>query len=314
MNVQQNSTPAGTGRVAGCVALFTVALCGALIFALTRDGSARPADAVNVEIKPASPIQVALADEKPKLAAPAAGTGNVVGTITFDGAAPKVDLIVKKGDPTVKDPAVCAAADIPSEALVVDPDTKGIANVFIYLAKAPDGAKVPDPAEKQVVFDQMGCRFLPHGLIVQTGQMVLVKSGDPIPHNTHTFPLRNPGFNQAIAANDRKGVELKYTKPEKLPLEVKCDYHTWMKAYHLVLDHPYMAVTDKDGKFAIANVPAGKHEFVIWQEKAGYLNRKQAVEVKGGGTAEVKLSFGAAKFAAFEGPKPKTLAINVVPE
>jgi hypothetical protein len=44
-----------------------------------------------------------------------------------------------------------------------------------------------------------------------------------------------------------------------------------MSAYWMVTDHPYVAVTDADGRFRIENLPAGKHQFVVWQEKAGYV-------------------------------------------
>ena len=37
----------------------------------------------------------------------------------------------------------------------------------------------------------------------------------------------------------------------------KCDVHGWMNAYVGVLDHPYFAVTDKDGKFELKSLPPG---------------------------------------------------------
>ena len=40
-------------------------------------------------------------------------------------------------------------------------------------------------------------------------------------------------------------------------------------------------VTDKDGKFEIKNLPAGKWQFMFWQEMAGYV-----AEVKRDGQAE----------------------------
>lgn len=266
---------------------------------------------VNVKLLPAATS----AKSRPLNVTPVAakkGTGSVTGSVLFDGTPPASKLLVKKGDGSVKDAAVCAADDVLDESLVVNAKSKGIANVFIYLAKAPEGYKAEKPEADSVVFDQKGCHFLPHGLLVQVGQKVLVKSGDPIGHNTHTFPLRNDGFNQLIKPDDRVGVELNYKKPEKLPLQVKCDLHPWMIAYHLVLDHPFMAVTDADGKFEIHGLPPGKHEFVIWQEKKGYLERKFAVEVKADKSTEVSLKYGADKFksAAFEGPRSRTLTVS----
>jgi hypothetical protein len=294
-----------TGYIAG----YTFVLVAGVVFARSADFSAQTSvaeDAIEVAVLPPPIAPVAQA------ALGAGGAGTLSGVIQFDGNPPTFDPIVKKGDASVKDAAVCAAQEVPNEELVVNPENKGIAHVFVYLQKVPKGAKVSKPTGEPV-FDQKACQFLPHALLVRSGEKVLVKSEDPIPHNTHTYPVRGDGFNKVIAANDRKGVELKYTKPERLPVKVVCDYHNWMKAFHLVLDHPYMAATDADGKFKIENLPAGKHEFIVWQEKAGYLDKKYTVEIKSGETKEVKLSFGAAKFASFEGPQSKSIAVNTAP-
>ena len=67
--------------------------------------------------------------------------------------------------------------------------------------KARDGAKAHPRTIYWAVFDQKGCRFLPHVVVVRVGQKMLIKSGDPIAHNTHTFPSRNDVFNSTIAAS-----------------------------------------------------------------------------------------------------------------
>lgn len=211
--------------------------------------------------------------------------GSVKGQITVTGDVMPVKLIVKKGDAAVKDSAVCAAEDIPDESLVIDPATKGLANVVIWLAKKP--AKMhPDLAkskEPEVTFDQKGCRFLPHVLIVRTDQKVRVLSDDAIAHNTHTYPLKNKQENFIVAPNDRKGIAVPSVNvEERLPAKVGCDIHPWMQAWWVILDHPYAAVTNEKGEFEIANLPEGEHEFRIWQEKAGYLERSKKITVKAG--------------------------------
>ena len=40
-----------------------------------------------------------------------------------------------------------------------------------------------------------------------------------------------------------------------------------MKAWVLVQDHPYFAVTDEKGNFTIENIPPGTYEVIAWQEK-----------------------------------------------
>jgi hypothetical protein len=51
-------------------------------------------------------------------------------------------------------------------------------------------------------------------------------------------------------------------------LRFKCDVHPWMFSYVTVLDHPYFAVSGKDGSFTIKNVPPGKYTLVAMHRKA----------------------------------------------
>ena len=54
----------------------------------------------------------------------------------------------------------------------------------------------------------------------------------------------------------------------------KCDVHGWMNAYVGVLDHPYYAVTDKDGKFELKSLPPGTYTIEAWHEKLGAQEQK----------------------------------------
>jgi hypothetical protein len=215
--------------------------------------------------------------------------GSIKGKVILDGDIPALKPLVKMGDAAAKDAAVCAAMDVPNEALVVDAATKGIANVAIYLKKAPDKVH-PDlakPAAMEVVYDQKGCRFLPHIAVVQTNQVVQVISDDAIAHNTRGNPIRNNGFNFIISPNDREGIKVPMKQAERLPVGVGCDIHPWMKGFWVVVDHPYATVTAADGTFEIKNLPAGEHEFIVWQEAAGYIERSLIVKVTDKGTTEV---------------------------
>ena len=198
-------------------------------------------------------------------------------------------------------PPLRAANEVPDgKRIVVDPSSKGIANVIIYLAKKP--AKVlPDlvkSKDAELIFDQKGCRFLPHVLHVGSDrlQRVRVKSDDAVAHNTHTYPIKNNQENFIVPPNDRVGVELKaLTLVERLPSKVSCDIHPWMSAYWMILDHPYAAVTDAKGNFEIPNLPVGDHEFIVWQESPGYLDKKHKVTIKEGMNEDKPMKFTAAR-------------------
>lgn len=220
-------------------------------------------------------------------------TGSFFGRVVLDGDAPDLKPLASAGDENLKDKEVCGMTDVPDESVVVGEDG-GLANVFIYLRRAPKGFKSETPSEP-VVLDQKGCVFTPHVALIQAGQKVLVKSSDPIQHNVHTFPGRNQGANILIKPNDQDGVELDYSRAESEPIQVKCDIHAWMASYHLILDHPFMAVTDDSGAFRIDGLPAGEYEFRIWHERGGLLDREYKVTVTGEDEA-AELSFGVDKF------------------
>lgn len=236
----------------------------------------------------------------------AKGYGSLVGTVTFEGTAKELPPLIAVGDAKVKpeDKAVCAAAPIPDESLEVNSTNKGIANVVIFLEKRPANIKpeLAKPPTDPVFFDQKGCRFMPHVLAVQAGQPLLVISDDAIPHNTHTKPARNNEFNSVIKPKDRTGTPCTYKKPEATPISVICDLHSWMKAYHFPVDHPYFAVTDRDGKFKIEGLPAGKHAFNVWHERgpgeSHFLERKMQITIEVDKPTTKDLTYSPAKLAA----------------
>ena len=60
-----------------------------------------------------------------------------------------------------------------------------------------------------------------------------------------------------------------------------------MRAYWLIIDHPYAALTDKDGKFQIDNLPVGEHNFRIWHERIGDIKKEYKVSVTAGDRVEL---------------------------
>ncbi|GAG10535.1 unnamed protein product, partial [marine sediment metagenome] len=201
---------------------------------------------------------------------------------------PDVPLLFEKGDAVVKDP-ICRAHDLPDDSLIIDPETKGVANAFVFLSRAPESIHpdLQDSSQKKLVFDQQDCRFEPHAMVVQTNQTVLVKSNDPTNHNAHTHPLLNSPQNFLVQPLDRDGVPLTFPQREPTPVKVNCDIHPWMTAWWLVVDHPYAAVTNDRGEFSIENLPAGEHTFRVWHERAQWIDKSLRVTITDGETTEL---------------------------
>ena len=222
------------------------------------------------------------------------GAGTLTGSIKLVGTAPTPTVIVAKGT-AKRDANVCGAqVAIVDESLQVGAGN-GIANVFVYIDKTPPGATVPAAPSEPAVFDQKGCVFLPHAMVVRSNQPILIKSQDDAGHNTHTYPGRSRSFNGAIKALERDGVPLSYTKHERTPFPVKCDMHSWMQAYHLALDHPWGTITKADGTFELKGLPATTVTLRVWHEKAGgkggFLQRSLKVNIPKDGTISQDLEF-----------------------
>jgi hypothetical protein len=73
-------------------------------------------------------------------------------------------------------------------------------------------------------------------------------------------------------------------------VKLKCDVHPWMTAFVLVSSHPFFAVTGEDGKFTIANLPAGTYEVEAWHEKLGTQKSKVTVGASDTQSASFKFS------------------------
>lgn len=193
--------------------------------------------------------------------AQAASAADIAGKITLKGA-PPAEI------PIPFDPS-CGKfhiTKVTTKFFLVSPDG-GLGDVFVYIK---EGAKpTPPPAEPKIL-DQVGCEYTPYIFGIQTGQKLIIKNSDPgILHNVHIMPSPDSGNKESNQAQ-LKGQELVKTfdKPEVF-LHFKCDVHQWMHAYAGVLDHPYYAVSAKDGTYTITGVPPGKYVLEAYHRKAG---------------------------------------------
>ncbi len=217
--------------------------------------------------------------------------GSLVGTILLDGSKPNLAPLVGKGASKV-DSTVCGAAEaIPDESLVVG-ENGGVANVFVYLTKKPNVEfEVP---ETQPFLDQQACIFKPHTLVFWSGVEFELKNGDKVAHNIDAKPASNGGFNENMPPG--ASVRKSFRNTEALPFQSTCAIHPWMRFWTLVVDHPFYAVTDSEGKFEIPNLPPGKHKFRVFQERASQLERGVEVVVAPGKPTTVEWKYPASKF------------------
>ncbi len=174
----------------------------------------------------------------------------------------EIPPISKAGNAQLKDKEVCGKLDISDESLVVNAENLGIANIFVFLPKAP-GQIHPDLVEvkEPAILKCENCRFVPHVMTIRTGQPLRVQMNDKVAHNAHFSPIASSVGSIAFSPGQERTTT--FDRPERIPMMTTCDIHSWMNSYVTVLDHPYCAITDKDGKFRLEKLPAGPHSFRV---------------------------------------------------
>ena len=243
-----------------------------------------------------SPTEGAAADATDPT--PAEGFGSITGKLVWKGALPTPTAVNVTTD---KDYCL-EEGPLKDREYFVDPETKGLEYVFAYLKKADkvyegypqDAAAVRKQFEEQfhkdngfpldqlkakvqageikprdikapVVIDQVQCLYMPPAAAIREGQPTIVLNPEPIAHN-----VKVSGFAPTNNLNQNmppETVEVMDLKKDAIPVKVECSIHGWMSMQAMVFDHPYFAVTGKDGSFIIKNVPPGDVQLILRAQK-----------------------------------------------
>lgn len=159
-------------------------------------------------------------------------------------------------------------------------------NILVYLTKTPDQVSPPKEA---FILDQNNLTFLPHILVIPKGSTVSFPNNDKVDHNVFSlsrtkkfnFGSYKPGESQDVTF-DKPGI-----------VELRCDLHSEMISYILVMKNSYFSLTDKQGNFIIdvTGLAPGKYTLKTWHEKLK--NSKQAIELPTAKQLGINLKRGA---------------------
>ena len=219
--------------------------------------------------------------------AEAQGRGEISGTIHYTG------------ERTMWEHNPCEPEDDEKLGRVV-PDFKGCiqyrsvvvsdAGELKWAVASLEGLTEVSESPPHVVIDQVDLEFLPHVLVVEVGQDIILKNSDTVAHNiraaTKVRRRSRTLFNLAMVPS--------LTLPVKKELKeglvsVSCDIHPHMRSHIRVVANKFYGVSDDDGSFVISGVPAGQHKLKIWHEKLG--EQEIDVVVKAGERSEVEIEF-----------------------
>ena len=134
---------------------------------------------------------------------------------------------------------------------------------------------------KEVV--QKNLTFVPSLLPVQVGTRVEFPSLDDTYHNIFSYsPAKR--FDLGRYRPDERPVPSQVFDTPGL-VTLRCDIHEHMRALILVLDTPYFAMTDTDGRFRLRGLPSGHYTLKAWINSK--TTRERPVELKNGETLHV---------------------------
>lgn len=201
-----------------------------------------------------------------------------------------ISLLLRSGASTaglVLALATACAAAAPLSVKVVDVQGQPLADaaVSVQVKGTPVHA-----ADAHAEMSQKNRAFQPGVLVVQTGTAVHFPNYDTVRHHIYSFSAIKPfeiklyaGTPAAPVVFDKPGVAV-----------LGCNIHDQMSALIVVVDTPYFARTDAQGR-ATLEVPAGEHRLQAWQAVLGPEAAPQGQPVKvgtAGATLTVTLAAG----------------------
>lgn len=201
-----------------------------------------------------------------------AASGTVAGAVTVQTAGP--DSVA----PVTRDASVCG-----DSARVTRSAAPGstLGGVLVWVSGIGAGKPLPETRRDQFTLEN--CEFQPRVLAVISGTTINVMSRDRV---TMTTRFYREGAGQPV--EEIHTVDAGQVVPsEKIAstpgiVEARSVQHPWVRGYIAVFDHPYFAVTDADGVFAIERLPAGTYTMKVWHEKLDKPQEQRVVVVAGG--------------------------------
>lgn len=177
------------------------------------------------------------------------------------------------------------AAGLPADHKIYDESllinsyekNRGIANILVWAIPDPDipDAKMPihpsyekdQPTEHHIKIKSFA--YSPRVSAMRTGVNLKIENADSVGHYSK---IDSPDFEETGRSLSPKAPEtFLFKKQMRFPAGISCTIHPHEKAYLLVRDNPYCAVTNEQGVFEMKNLPVGEWRFKAWHEKSGYI-------------------------------------------
>jgi plastocyanin len=161
-----------------------------------------------------------------------------------------------------------------------------LAEMVVYL-ESPDPNRAMPAMPGPVKISQKEAQFAPKMVVITVGQSVEFLNDEtrPIEHNVFSnspakrfdLGLYGPGQSKTVT----------FDKPG--PVALLCSIHRYMDGMIYVAPTPYTSRVNPEGKYEIANVPAGDWIVKTWQRRKRFLEQSVPVTVSADKPSDVTL-------------------------
>jgi hypothetical protein len=147
----------------------------------------------------------------------------------------------------------------------------GLANCVVTLYPLTKVRPAVKPMA-QAVLDKVDVRYHPRVLVVTPGTPVLLRNRAS-PCRGFRIESKSPtlGNEKNLRILEGKDQVIRLQGPDLCTLS--CPFRPYTRGYIHVVDTPYFAVTDKEGRFSLTNVPPGRYRIRVWHEANGYAGK-----------------------------------------
>lgn len=147
----------------------------------------------------------------------------------------------------------------------LDANAGVLRNALVWIDGITSGKPLPELRRDRLTIHN--CRFEPRVLAVPLGSTINVFSRDRIEHDARFF---REGAGEPVdfvrTFNAGSVVPSEKIAKEAGIVEVRSTLRPWARGFIAVFNHPYYAVTDDKGSFAIDGLPAGTYTVKVWHE------------------------------------------------
>jgi plastocyanin len=133
------------------------------------------------------------------------------------------------------------------------------ATIVYFVADGPARKAAPTTA----TIETRGRRFHPQTIAVPVGSTVRFPNQDPIRHNV--FSISPAGRFDLGLYGPGQGRARRFDHPGIVRLF--CNVHRAMSAYVVVLDTPWHAAVDAEGRFSLTGLPEGSGTLHVWHPR-----------------------------------------------